>query len=91
MTDVAVIGLGKMGLPVAAYYAMGGATVVGYDTDRSVAEHMNAGTSLIGPEPGMDEELAGLVASGRLRATTDPRDATCSAEVVIVLVPLLAR
>lgn len=91
MTDVAVIGLGKMGLPVAAYYAMGGATVVGYDTDRSVVEHVNAGTSLIGPEPGMDEELAGLVASGRLRATTDPRDATCSAEVVIVLVPLLAR
>jgi len=90
MTNLAVVGLGKMGLPVACYYAAKGATVVGYDTNESVVERVNAGVSTVGPEPGMDEALEELVTSGSLRATTDPSEAMSATEVVIVLVPLLA-
>ncbi len=86
----AVIGLGKLGLPVAAYYANGGASVVGVDIAPQVVETVNAGESPVGPEPGMDEAFDRLVESGALRATTDFSD-VAGADVVIVLVPLLAH
>ena len=43
--NVAVIGLGKMGLPVAAYYAHRGATVVGIDVDAEKVETISRGIS----------------------------------------------
>lgn len=90
MTRLAVVGLGKMGLPAAALYAHRGAQVIGYDIDSAQVEAVNGGESRIGAEPGVDDHLADLVASGALRASTDPAVALPAAEVVIVLVPLLA-
>ncbi len=89
MTRVTVMGLGKMGLPAAAYYAHKGASVIGYDIDPVQVDAVNRGESRIGREPGVDERLAALVADESLRATTDPAQALSDTEVVIVLVPLL--
>lgn len=89
MTRLTVVGLGKMGLPAAAYYAYKGANVVGYDIDPVQVDAVNRGESRIGAEPGVDEHLSQLVADGSLRATTDPADALADADVIIVLVPLL--
>lgn len=91
MTRLAVVGLGKMGLPAAAYYAHKGAEVVGYDIDDARVAAVNRGESRIGAEPGVDDHLAELVATGSLRATADPADALAGAEVIIVLVPLLTH
>lgn len=90
MTRLAVIGLGKLGLSAAAYYAHRGARVTGIDVDSGVVGAVNAGTSPIGPEPGVDEHLADLVREGALWATTDYREGLAEAEAVVVLVPLLA-
>lgn len=90
MTAVAVIGAGKLGFPVATYYASRGAQVVAIDTDESVVSAINAGKSPIGNEPGATEAVAGLVEGGRLRASTRYAD-IAHAEVIIVLVPLLAH
>jgi nucleotide sugar dehydrogenase len=87
---VAVIALGKMGLPVAAYYAHRGATVVGVDTDSAKIDQIRRGVSPIGREPGVDEHLSRLieqevlVASGSYEVIED-------AEIVIVLVPLVTE
>ena len=89
MTRLAVVGLGKMGLPAAAYYAHKGARVVGYDIDPIQVDAVNRGESRIGAEPGVDEHLSSLVQSGALTATTVPAAALTEADVVIVLVPLL--
>lgn len=86
--NVAVIGLGKMGLPVAAYYAHRGATVVGIDTDPQKVDAIRRGVSPIGEEPGVDEHLAGLVAEGALAADTS-YDLIAGSDFVIVLVPLI--
>lgn len=90
MTRVAVVGQGKLGFPVAAYYAHRGAQVVGIDVSERVVAEINAGRSPIGFEPGASEQVASLVAAGSLIATTSYEDAS-GAEVIIVLVPLLAR
>jgi UDP-N-acetyl-D-mannosaminuronic acid dehydrogenase len=67
-----VIGLGYVGLPVAALFAEAGFDVVGVDIKADRVEKINAGVSPIaGQEPGLSELLAEVIASGRLRATTD--------------------
>jgi hypothetical protein len=45
--DVAIIGLGYVGLPLCLAFARGGAAVLGVDLDREKADSLNAGTSYI--------------------------------------------
>jgi UDP-N-acetyl-D-mannosaminuronic acid dehydrogenase len=56
---IAVIGLGYVGLPLAASLAAAGARVVGIDTDPAVLTAVRAGTPLF-REPGLPELLAEL-------------------------------
>lgn len=91
MTNLAVVGIGKLGLPIATYFAHKGATVVGVDIADTVVDLVNRGESPIGDEPGVDEHLAELVSSGRFRATIDYEDGIGSADVVIVTVPLITH
>jgi nucleotide sugar dehydrogenase len=83
------VGLGKIGLPLAAQYAARGLTVIGCDIAQHVVEAINAGHSPIGGEPGLSEAVAQSVAAGRLRATTDTTQATRQSDVVVVIVPLM--
>ena len=85
---VAVVGLGKIGLPLAVQYARSGATVVGLDVADAVVESVNAGVPPFPGEHGLDEDLSAVVASGGLTATTDPERALAVADVVVVVVPL---
>lgn len=87
-TSIAVVALGKIGLPVAAYYAARGYDVTGCDLDPDVVAAVNHGVSPIAHEPGLSESVAASVAAGRLRATTDTAAGVAGAETVIVLVPL---
>ncbi len=69
---VVIIGLGYVGLPVAARFAQAGFSVTGLDVDEQKAAQINAGVCPIeGDEPGLAELVAEVVAAGRLRATTD--------------------
>jgi UDP-N-acetyl-D-glucosamine dehydrogenase len=64
-----VIGLGYVGLPLAIEFAHAGFKAVGIDVDQRKVEAVNGGTSYIVDTA--DEEIASLVATGRLAATTD--------------------
>ena len=86
--NVAVVGLGKIGVPLAVQFASKGATVAGYDVDAERVALINDGRNPIPAEPGLDERIPGLVASGNIRATTDPRDAVAAADVVVFIVPV---
>ena len=84
-----MLGLGKVGLPLAAQYADSGLSVIGGDIAPQVVEAVNAGRNFIKGEAGLDEAVARNVAAGRLRATTDMVDAVRQSDVVVVIVPLL--
>ncbi|WP_136718006.1 nucleotide sugar dehydrogenase [Halorientalis salina] len=84
---VAVFGLGKMGLPLAAVLADNGATVTGVDIDEETVATINDGRSPVS-EPGL-QRLLDRHAGSRLTATTDGRAAARDADVSIVLVPTL--
>ncbi|MFN8557346.1 MAG: NAD(P)-binding domain-containing protein [Dehalococcoidia bacterium] len=87
--NITVVALGKMGLPVAAWYAARGHRVTGCDIDPAVVAAINRGESPVRHEPGLVEIVRAAAAGGRLRATTDSAAAVAEAEVVLVLVPLV--
>jgi UDP-N-acetyl-D-glucosamine dehydrogenase len=66
---VGIVGLGYVGLPLAVEFAKAGYTVTGIDVSDDKTRSVNAGESYIGDIP--SATLAGLVDSGKLRATTD--------------------
>ncbi len=87
--DVCVVGLGKLGLPLAVQIANAGHTVHGADIDQRAVDLVNAG---IEPFPGEEElptRLAEAVESGRLHASVDTSGAVAKSSVVVVLVPLI--
>lgn len=85
---VTVIGLGKIGLPLAVQYARSGERVIGADVSARVVDLVNAGTEPFPGEDHLAEYLSAEVAAGRLTATTDTADAVAHSDVVVVVVPL---
>ncbi|MEW1635395.1 UDP-glucose/GDP-mannose dehydrogenase family protein [Streptomyces sp. NPDC093801] len=77
---VSVIGCGHLGIPHAAAMAELGHEVIGVDVDQAKVDRLNAGECPI-YEAGLPELLARHTASGRLRFTTDIREAAAVAEL----------
>ena len=86
---VALVGAGKMGLPLAAQFASHGWQVTAVDVNEAVVAAINDGHSHVGEEPGLVEAVAEAHASGRLRATTDGTSAARAADVVVIIVPVM--
>ncbi|WP_327683861.1 nucleotide sugar dehydrogenase [Kitasatospora sp. NBC_00458] len=87
--DVCVVGLGKLGLPLAVQFAATGHRVTGADVAPHVVESVNRGRPPFPREAGLDEALKRVVAEGRLRATTDTTAAVAGSEAVVLVVPLV--
>ncbi|MGV9195196.1 nucleotide sugar dehydrogenase [Microbacterium sp. MC2] len=85
---IAVVALGKIGLPLAVQFADSGHDVVGVDVNAATVASVNAGVEPFPGEAGLQEKLARLVPAGRLRATTDYAEAVPGADAVVVVVPL---
>lgn len=85
---IAVIGLGKIGLPLAAQFAESGHEVIGVDVHEGTVGTVNEGRAPFPGEAHLDDHLARHVPTGRLRATTSYADAIPSADAVVVVVPL---
>jgi nucleotide sugar dehydrogenase len=85
---IAVIALGKIGLPLAVQFASRGHDVVGVDVNPVIVDLVNAGTEPFPGEAHLGEKLAQVVPAGRLRATTDYGDAVPGADAVVLVVPL---
>ncbi|MGB0112661.1 MAG: NAD(P)-binding domain-containing protein, partial [Ilumatobacteraceae bacterium] len=86
---VAVVGLGKIGLPLAVQYARSGLDVIGIDIDANVVATVNGGHAPFPGEAHLDEYLAEVITDDRLRATTDAAAAIRSARTIVVVVPLM--
>src|SRR5262245_34832744 len=85
---VGVIGLGYVGLPLAAEFSRGGLKVIGFDLDQSRVDSINAGRSYI-PDVST-ETIATLVEQGKLSAATDFSRLT-KTDAVIICVPTPLR
>jgi len=85
---IGVIGLGYVGLPLAVEFARQGFHVAGFDVDEGKTSRINAGKSYI-PDVSQ-KDLADVVASGRLRATTRMAE-LADMDVIDICVPTPLR
>lgn len=85
---IAVVALGKIGLPLAVQFATHGHTVTGVDTDPRVVELVAEGTEPFPGEAELGSRLGAVVEDGSLTATTRYAEAIPGADVVVVVVPL---
>ena len=88
---IAVIALGKIGLPLAVQFADAGHEVVGIDINEEVVRLINDGVEPFPGEAHLQEKLASAVADGRLRATTDYAEGVPGADAIVLVVPLFVN
>lgn len=84
--NIAVIGIGRIGLPLATKLAANGHTVYGCDIDAARVEQVNRGENPIPDEAGLGDLLREAVRSGWLRATTGTAEAVGACETVLFTV-----
>ena len=88
---IAVVALGKIGLPLAVQFADMGHEVVGVDVNANTVETVNQGKEPFPGEAHLAEKLSELVPAGKLRATTDYADAIPEADAIVLVVPLFVN
>ena len=81
--NVVIIGLGYVGLPLAAEAVRAGLNVTGFDVKQAAVDNLNAGRSHV--DDLTDADIAAMAANG-FRATTDPA-AIPGADTIIICVP----
>ncbi len=81
--SVCVIGLGKLGAPLAACMAARGVTVIGVDADQRKVDAINQGKPPV-PEPGLAELLAKV--DGRLTAVVQIGPAVEQSDITFIVV-----
>ncbi len=86
--QIAVVALGKIGLPLAVQFADAGHHVVGLDIDEAVVDLVNRGLEPFPGEQQLADKLMQLIPAGRMRATTQYAEAIPGADAVVVVVPL---
>jgi UDPglucose 6-dehydrogenase len=83
MESVSVIGLGKLGAPLAACLASKGLTVIGVDVDAAKVEAVNQGRAPVF-EPGLESLIQS--SAGRLTATRDIESAVAASNITFIVV-----
>jgi len=81
---ISVVGLGKLGLPLAACFAWKGLPTIGVDVDSRKIQAVNQGIAT-SYEPGLQDMMTTLL--GRLTATEDYENAVMNSDVTFILVP----
>lgn len=85
---IAVVGMGKIGLPLAVQYAMKGHDVLGCDIDSTTVDLINGAREPFPGEHQLAENLADVVGRGALKATVKTVEAVGESDVVVIVVPL---
>jgi nucleotide sugar dehydrogenase len=85
---ITVVGMGKIGLPLAAQFASKGHTVLGADVNQQTVDLINSGKVPFPGEPSLDERIERAVSGGLLEATIDTASAVKKSDAVVVVVPL---
>lgn len=85
---ICVVGLGKVGLPLAVQYATKGHQVVGADVNPKTVELVNDGVEPFPGEAHLGELLRQAIDVGSLRATADTTSAVAESDAVVIVVPL---
>ena len=83
-SNISVIGLGYVGLPLSLQFARSGVEVLGFDLDPQKVDSINSGKTYL--KHFSPESISEQVDAGRFQATTDPSNLS-EVEAVLICVP----
>ena len=86
---ITVVGLGKIGLPLAVQYALKGHSVFGVDINQETVKLVNLGVEPFQGEVSLSLNLKRVIDSKNLSATTELSKSVSDSDVVVVAVPLI--
>ena len=86
-----VVGLGKIGLPLAVHIAIKGEHVIGADINSSVVQQINSAEVPFPGESELPELLKEVIDNGYLVASTNTKEAVSQADHVVVVVRKVPR
>lgn len=89
--NITVVGLGKIGLPLAVQYAKKGHLVFGADINQDTVDLVNAGIEAFPGEEHLQDYLTEVKSQGLIQATTNTTEAVAQSDVVVVAVPLFVN
>jgi nucleotide sugar dehydrogenase len=89
--NICVVGMGKIGLPLAVQFALKGNQVTGTDINIETIASINQGLVPFPGEDGLAEKLKTVVMDGRFLGKTSNTEGILDADVVIVVVPLFVN
>ena len=89
--NVTVVGLGKIGLPLAVQFANMGSRVFGADINPVTVELINAGLEPFPEEANLQNLLSQVVSKRLLFASTETTECVSKSEVIVVVVPLFVN
>ena len=87
--NITVVGMGKIGLPLAVSFAKKGNKVTGLDINLKTIEIINAGNEPFPGEENLGLYLKEVINNNFLKATFDIESAIKSADVILVCIPLI--
>lgn len=86
---ISVVGLGKIGLPLAVQAASKGHKVLGCDINESVVNRVNAGIPPFPGETDLETRLRQVLKNGLFSASSDTEASVAKSQVVIIVVPVI--
>ena len=89
--NICVVGMGKIGLPLAVHYAEQNNLVTGLDTNTQTVITINSGDVPFPGEKDLAEKLYKVVQLKKLFCTTDYSYAIPNAKIILVIVPLFVN
>jgi nucleotide sugar dehydrogenase len=87
--NITVVGLGKIGLPLALRFSEMGHHVTGFDVSKTVVRDISLGRIPFPNEPGLDYILDSAAVSQLFKAEFEPGDYIGLSDYIVVCVPLL--
>ena len=85
---IAVVGLGRVGLPLASTLADAGFEVIGIDIDEKLVSLTNKGIAYFKDETGLQDIIGKNVKNGKLRATSDAKSVE-KCDLIVITTPTL--
>ena len=84
---VAVIGIGRIGLPTALSFAKSGLSTVGVDINEKLIQKINSGNFPLMDEPGYEEIFHDVIKTGKFSATTNIEEAVPNSDLILLSLP----
>ena len=86
---ICVVGLGKMGLPIAMVFSNSNYNVIGYDISKQLVDNLNDAKTNLKAEPFVQERLTKSINNGNFKAYYEVNEQVLDADVFVIIIPIL--